>query len=349
MDALACILHGKKDLKIESLPVADTLAPHQVLVRIGAGGICGSDLHYFLDGGFGTIRVQSPMVLGHEVAGIVESIGTAVQNVKPGQRIALNPSRPCNTCAFCLAGEQQHCTDMWFYGSAMRHPHSQGAFREKIIVESFQCEPVGDHVSLGEAACAEPLAVALHAVNQAGALMGKKVLVAGAGPIGALVMSAARLAGATEIVAIDLHDAMLDKARIMGAHHTINTATHPDYLAQHYSANKGYFDVVFECTGAPTMLRTILPIIRPRGTIVQIGTTGDGAFPINVLVGKEIRLVGSQRFHLEYPLAAKLINDGVIDVKPIITATVPFKQAVDAFALAADRSSHMKVQLAFTA
>jgi L-idonate 5-dehydrogenase len=348
MESLACILHGKKELNIESMPVADTLAPQQVLVRIGAGGICGSDLHYYLDGGFGTIRVKSPMALGHEVAGTVEAVGTAVTRVKAGDRIALNPSRPCNSCEFCLAGQQQHCNDMWFYGSAMRHPHSQGAFREKIIAEEFQCEPVGDHVSVGEAACAEPLAVALHAVNQAGALMGKKVLVAGAGPIGALVMAAARHAGATEIVAIDLHDAMLAKATEMGATKTINTGTQPTYLADHYSANKGYFDVVFECTGAPSMIRTILPIIRPRGTIVQIGTTGDVTFPVNVLVGKEIQLRGSQRFHLEYPLATALINSGAINVKPIITATVPFKNAIAAFDMAADRTTHMKVQLAFT-
>jgi L-idonate 5-dehydrogenase len=349
MESLACILHGKKDLKIESMPVADTLEATQVRVRIGAGGICGSDLHYYLDGGFGTIRVKSPMALGHEVAGTIEAVGIAVTRVKPGDRIALNPSRPCNSCQFCLAGEQQHCTDMWFYGSAMRHPHSQGAFREKIIVEEFQCEPVGSHVSLGEAACAEPLAVALHAVNQAGPLMGKKVLVAGAGPIGALVMAAARNAGAIELVAIDLHDAMLEKSQQMGATKTINTAKHPDYLAEHYSGNKGYFDVVFECTGAPSMIRTVLPIIRPRGTIVQIGTTGDVSFPVNVLVGKEIRLCGSQRFHLEYPLAAALINSGAINVKPIITATIPFQEAISAFELAADRSSHMKVQLSFNA
>lgn len=349
MESLACILHGKKELKIESMPVADTLAPTQVRVRIGAGGICGSDLHYYLDGGFGTIRVKSPMALGHEVAGTIEAVGDAVTRVKPGQRIALNPSRPCNHCTFCLSGEQQHCTDMWFYGSAMRHPHSQGAFREKIIVEEFQCEPVGNQVSLGEAACAEPLAVALHAVNQAGSLMGKKVLVAGAGPIGALVIAAARHAGAIELVAIDLHNAMLDKAQIMGATTIINTAQQPDYLADHYSADKGYFDVVFECTGAPAMIRTVLPVIRPRGTIVQIGTTGEVSFPVNVLVGKEIRLCGSQRFHLEYPLAVALISSGAINVKPIITATIPFQEAVSAFALAADRASHMKVQLSFHA
>ena len=142
MESRACVLHSEKDLRIESVPVAD-MADDQVLVRIGAGGICGSDLHYYLDGGFGVVRVKQPIVLGHEVAGTVEAVGAKVTKVKPGDRIALNPSRPCGKCKFCLAGEQQHCLDMWFYGSAMRIPHSQGAFRELIVVGEFQCEPVG--------------------------------------------------------------------------------------------------------------------------------------------------------------------------------------------------------------
>jgi L-idonate 5-dehydrogenase len=346
MEAKACVLHDKKDLRIEPVAVAE-MKDDQVLVRVGAGGICGSDLHYYLDGGFGVVRVKQPMVLGHEVAGTVEAVGAKVSKVRPGDRIALNPSRPCGQCKFCQAGEQQHCVDMWFYGSAMRMPHSQGAFRELIVVDEYQCEPVGDKVTLGEAACAEPLSVALHAAQQAGSLIGKRVLVTGSGPIGALVIAAARYAGALEVVATDLHDAALKKAAEMGATRTVNVSVEPGLKAEEFTANKGYFDVVIECTGAGAVLRDVIPVLRPRGSLIQVGVTGEVPIAINALVGKEIRFIGSFRFHGEYALAARLIKEGRINVKPIITATLPVDRAVEAFEMAADRKSQMKVQLTF--
>jgi L-idonate 5-dehydrogenase len=236
---------------------------------------------------------------------------------------------------------------MWFYGSAMRMPHSQGAFRELIVVDEYQCEPVGDKVSLGEAACAEPLSVALHAAQQAGSLIGKRVLVTGSGPIGALVVAAARYAGALEVVATDLHDAALKKASEMGATRTVNVSAEPGLKADEFTANKGYFDVAIECTGAAVVIKDVIPALRPRGTLIQVGVTGEVPIPINAIVGKEIRLVGSFRFHGEYALAARLLKEGRIDVKPIITATLPIARAIEAFEMAADRKSQMKVQLTF--
>lgn len=345
MEARACVLHAAKDLRVETIPV-DELSPAQVLVRIGVGGICGSDLHYYLHGGFGVVRVKEPIVLGHEVAGTVEAVGSKVTRVKPGDRIALNPSRPCGQCKFCQTGQQQHCLDMWFYGSAMRTPHSQGAFRELIVAEEFQCEPVGDHVSLAEAACTEPLSVALHAVNQTGPLAGKRVLVTGAGPIGALVVAAARYAGALEVVATDLHDAALSKAMEMGATSTVNVSVEPGLKAEQYTSDKGYFDVVFECTGVGAVLKDAIPALHPRGTLVMVGNAGEMPVP-GTVVGKEIRLVGTFRFHAEYALAARLIKEGRINVKPIITASFPISRAVEAFEVASDRRSQMKVQLTF--
>lgn len=346
METLACVIHQKHDLRLEHIPVAEPAAG-QVLVRIGAGGICGSDLHYFRAGGFGNIRLQEPMVLGHEVAGTVQAVGAGVTRVSVGERVALNPSRTCGECDFCREGQNQHCLSMKFYGSAMPMPHSQGAFRQLLVVEEGQCELIGDRLSLGEAACAEPLAVGLHAVAQYGDLTGKRVLVTGAGPIGSLVVAAARWAGAAEVVVIDLNDLSLQKAREMGATRTINSALEPTRLQEDYSANKGAFNVVFECTGAPTLFRDLVPVIRPRGTVVQIGMGSELSFPANLLVSKEIRLIGGFRFASEYALAVRLLRDGLIDVKPIITATLPVARAVEAFELASDRTRQMKVQLAF--
>ncbi|WP_319240062.1 L-idonate 5-dehydrogenase [uncultured Propionivibrio sp.] len=346
METKACVLYAQEDVRVESWPVGD-VGPNQVLVRIGAGGVCGSDIHYYWDGGIGTIRVSEPIVMGHEVAGTVESVGAKVTKVRPGDRIAVSPSRPCGHCKFCLAGEQQHCLEMQFFGSAMRKPHTHGGFRQLLVAEEHQCEPVGDKVSLGEAACAEPLSIGLHAINQAGSLIGKRVLVTGAGPIGALLIGAIRVAGAAEIVAMDISEAPLKAALAMGANVAINGANEPDRLAGDYSADKGYFDVAFECTGVGAVLKQAFPVVRPRGTVVQVGVTGSADIPINALVGKEIRLVGTHRFNHEYAHAARLIREGRIDVKPIITTTLPMERVKEAFEIARDRKTQMKVQLAF--
>ncbi|MFM0637376.1 MFS transporter [Paraburkholderia metrosideri] len=132
-----------------------------------------------------------------------------------------------------------------------------------------------------------------------------------------------------------------------GATRTLNVSMEPGLKADEFTAEKGYFDVAIECTGAAAVLKDVIPALRPRGTIVQVGVTGDVPIPINALVGKEIRLQGAFRFHGEYALAARLIKEGRIDVKPIITATLPIERAIEAFDLAADRSAQMKVQITF--
>ena len=192
-----------------------------------------------------------------------------------------------------------------------------------------------------------PLAVGVHAVNQAGNLMGKRVLVTGAGPIGALLIGAVRVAGAREIVAMDISEAPLKTALAMGAQVAINAAQEPDRLMRDYAADKGYFDVVFVCTGVGSVLKQTFPVIRPRGTIVQVGVNLSADIPVNALVGKEIRLLGSHRFHHEYAVAASLIRERRVDVRPVITKTLPMEQIAEAFVIARDRSTQMKVQLSF--
>ena len=187
----AVVIHAAKDLRIEERETEQP-GPGQVEVAIEAGGICGSDLHYYNHGGFGAVRVREPMILGHEVAGTIKALGEGVSSLTVGDRVAVSPSRPCNHCEFCLKGQQNQCLNMRFYGSAMPMPHIQGAFRQRLVAESWQCHKVGDGISIHEAAFAEPLAVTLHAVARAGSLLNKRVLVTGSGPIGALIVIAAR-------------------------------------------------------------------------------------------------------------------------------------------------------------
>lgn len=345
METRVCRLYGQHDLRIETADVPQP-GPGEVLVAIGAGGICGSDLHYFQDGGFGPIRVREPIILGHEIAGTIAALGEGVTSLNVGQKVAVNPSRPCRSCKYCTEGLFAHCLAMRFMGSALRFPHEQGGFRDLVVTDAIQCEPVGAHVDHAEAACAEPLAVCLHAANQAGPLEGRHVLITGAGPIGLLCLAAARRAGATSITVTDLQDATLAVAAQMGATQTINVMTQPEVL-EPFKADKGHFNVVFECSAAAPALRTAIECVRPRGRIVQVGVTGDLPIPVNLIVGKEIEFVGTHRFHEEYALAARLIDSGEIDVKPVISHRFALDDAEEAFRIAGDRSQAIKVSLTF--
>lgn len=339
------VAHAARDLRIEERE-AGHAGPGQVEIAIKAGGICGSDLHYYQHGGFGAVRIREPMILGHEVAGQITRLGDGVTGFVVGDRVAVSPSRPCNACRFCLEGLQNQCLNMRFYGSAMVMPHIQGAFRQTLIAESWQCHRIADGVSFNLAAFAEPFAVTLHAVRRAGSLLGKRVLISGCGPIGALTIIAARAHGAEEIVVTDVMDQVLEKGVEVGADRSINVASNGEELAA-LSADKGYFDVQFECSGNERAVRSGLEVLRPRGTLVQLGLGGDMAVPQNMIVSKEIEVCGSFRFHEEFALAVDLINRGRVDLSPLLTGIFPIEDAVAAFDLAGDRSKAMKVQLSF--
>ena len=342
----AVVIHAARDLRIEEREPAPVGAG-QVEVAIQAGGICGSDLHYYNHGGFGAIRLREPMILGHEIAGTIKALGAGVSGFAIGDRVAVSPSKPCNHCYYCLKGQQNQCLDMRFYGSAMRMPHIQGAFSQRLVAHEWQCHKVADDVSINEAAFAEPFAVTLHAVNRAGSLLGKRVLVTGCGPIGTLCIVAARAHGAQEIVATDVMDGVLQMALKAGADRVINVAEHPEDLAA-YSANKGSFDVMFEASGNERGLRAGIDVLMPRGILMQLGLGGDISIPQNLIVSKELEIRGSFRFHEEFALAVDLINRKRVDLKPLLTGIYPMADAVAAFEAANDRSRSMKVQLDFS-
>jgi len=342
---MCLVIHAPDDLRLDEQDAGE-IGPGQVLVKVGMGGICGSDLHYFHNGGFGTVRIKEPMVLGHEVAGTVVAVAPGVESVRIGDKVAVNPSRPCGACKFCLEGLPNQCLDMRFYGSAMRTPHVQGAFRNMLLCEATQCVKVAEHVPLRLAALAEPFSVGLHGVSRAGPLLGKRVLVSGCGPIGVLAIAAARAHGAAEITATDVVDEPLAIARAMGADQTINVAQDKTWVSRH-SADKGTFDVMLECSGNERALRDGLEVMRPRGVVVQLGLGGDVSIPQNMVVAKELSICGSFRFHAEFALAVRLINEGRVDLSPVVSHTFPMLQARQAFELASDRQKAMKVLIDF--
>jgi L-idonate 5-dehydrogenase len=339
------ICYGPRDLRLETRELPPPQA-HQIQVQVAYGGICGSDLHYAQHGGFGTVRIKEPIALGHEVSGIVQTLGSQVTGLAVGQRIAISPSRPCTHCRFCQAGQHNHCLNMRFYGSAMPFPHIQGAFSEQLIIEGYQAHPIADHLSLSEAALAEPLSVGLHAIERAGGVLGKQVLVTGCGPIGSLLIGALRRAGASRIVAADIADLPLKCAKAMGADETIHLKTQPEALDK-YKVDKGQFDAVFEASGSEAALRLGLDTIAPRGVLVTVGLGGDISLPMNQIVAKEVDLRGTFRFHAEFATAVRFLNEGLIHGQPVITGILPVERALEAFDLAADKSQSLKVQIAF--
>ncbi len=289
----ACVIHGAGDLRVEDIDPSP-VGENEVEVTIELGGICGSDLHYFRHGGVGDFTIKAPMVLGHEIVGTVLRVGASVDGWMPGQRVAVNPSKPCTSCYGCTSGHYNLCSDMQFLGSAARMPHIQGGFKERHVARADQLVALPDHLRSEVAVFAEPLAVAMHAVARAGALLGQRVLVTGAGPIGALITAAARRAGAASVVVTDLADEPLAIVRRSGATDTINVANSPNDLTE-----AGEFDITFEASGAPPALNTAVEATRRGGRIIMVGLLPPGTVPMmgNRLVTKEIDLHGSFRFH----------------------------------------------------
>lgn len=338
----AVVAHDARDLRIDTIDDPQDPGPGEVRVRLRFGGICGSDLHYFNHGGFGTVRIRQPMVLGHEASGTIEALGQGVTGVRVGDTVAVNPSMPCRHCSHCKNGQANLCSDVRFAGSAMRFPHVQGLFREAVVVPAEQAVPVSCRPE--HAALAEPFAVTLHAATRAGSLLGRRVLVSGSGPIGCLMVLSARFAGATEIVVTDIRDEPLSISRRMGADKAINLSSHKEAFDD-YAGGRGYFDVCFECSGSPQAISAAIGAIQPGGKLVLVGLGGEATLPTNSIVTKEIGIVGTFRFDDEFALAAKLLSNGQVDPSPLITHTLPMAQAEEAFLLATDRAQAMKVQL----
>ena len=262
---LQCSIHGAEDLRIEDVPCPQP-RPDQALVKMGAAGICGSDMHYFRDGQIGKFKIQEPLIPGHEASGVIASLGANVTGLEEGQRVAINPSHPCGTCSRCREGRENLCDSMFFLGSASVFPHAQGMFREYFLISAKQCIPVSNQVSLEELALSEPLSVGLHAVNRAGNLCGKKVLISGSGTIGCMVLLAAKLDGAEQVTMVDVLEEPLAIARKVGADQTLcvkpSAAPSPELLNE--------FDVAFEVSGAASALGNCIELVRRGGTIVQV-------------------------------------------------------------------------------
>ncbi|KJK42634.1 zinc-binding alcohol dehydrogenase [Lentzea aerocolonigenes] len=335
----AVVAHGAGDLRLEEFPVPAP-GPGEVAVSVRYGGICGSDLHYWRHGAVGDFRVREPLVLGHEVSGVVRAAGPGVREVEPGVEVAVHPATPCGLCAQCRADRRNICAHTAYLGSAAHFPHVQGGFAGVLVVPETQVLPLPAGVGLRRAALAEPASVAWHAVRRAGDLTGKRVLVTGAGPIGCLVVAAARAAGAAEVVVTDVYEAPLAVAGQVGATTTIRLGT-----PEHETVGDLNADVAIESSGTGAGFGTCLDAVTRGGRVVGLGLLPPGGTPVvlNTIITKELDVVGSFRFDHEMTGVLNALEG----TDPVITATLPVERFGEAFELAANPARSCKVLLDF--
>jgi L-idonate 5-dehydrogenase len=325
----AVVVHGANDLRIDERP--DPVAgPGEVVLDVEWGGICGSDLSYWRHGASGTAALKSPLVLGHEVAGRIATLGAGVEHLQVGQPVTVHPAELVGDGVLPdrLAGRSNLYPRIRYFGSAAFDPHTDGGFSERKLAKASQIRPLPDGVDTLRGALAEPLAVAMHAVSRAGSLKGRDVLVNGAGPIGSLVTAAAKYAGARSVIATDISDASLRIAQAMGADEVLNVANTP---------LPADVELVFEATGLPAVLGAVLRATARGGTIVQVGNLPGAPAPaaLGDLVTREITWIGSYRFADEITDALAAMADG-LDVSPIITHKFGIHDAEEAMRTAVD-------------
>ncbi|HEX4029597.1 MAG TPA: NAD(P)-dependent alcohol dehydrogenase [Terracidiphilus sp.] len=339
----AAVLHGPRDIRVESFEEPG-IEPGMVLLRSRLVGICGSDQHYYEHGYCAAFVPDRPFVLGHEVMAEVAAVAPDVATVRVGQRVAVNPARSCGFCDNCKAGRGNLCRKTIMLGSASTTPPTNGGLAELVAVRADQCHalPAGVDESLG--ALIEPFAVALHAVKRAGTVSGRRVLVTGAGAIGLLAAMTARAFGAVPVAVSDLVAQRRAKAEELGIDAVLDPSA-ADFADRARELSGEGFDVVLEASGAPPALKSAFDLVRPGGTIVQIGTLGtaDIPLPANKLMNKEINLIGSMRYGNVFDEAIRLAAAGRVNLRPLINAVFPLEESAMAFEFAADKARSFKV------
>jgi L-idonate 5-dehydrogenase len=341
----ADVLYGARDIRIEPFKMPE-LRPGMVLLRNRRVGICGSDLHYYEHGYCAAFVPDRPFVLGHELAAEVAAVADDVDTVSIGARVTVNPARNCGFCDYCRSGKANLCRKTIMLGSASTTPPTDGALAEFVVVRADQCHLLPEEVDDSLGAMMEPFAVALHAVRRAGVVSGRRVLVTGAGTIGLLVAIASRAFGAIPIAISDIVAARRGKALELGVDAALDPLT-ADLNERIRELTGNGFDIIFEASGSPIALRGAFNMVRPGGTIVQVGTLGtqDVPIPANFLMNREINLIGSMRYGDVFDEAIRLVASGRVNLRPLINGVFTIGESVKAFEFAADKSQSFKVQI----
>jgi L-idonate 5-dehydrogenase len=337
----ALVVHAVDDVRVEEVPLPAPAADEAV-IRIAYGGICGSDLHYWKHGAAGQSILREPLILGHEIVGVVEVPARDGSGPAAGVAVAVHPARYGASPSRFPAHRPNISAGVSYLGSAARLPHTAGGFADRVVLPGRMLRALPERLPLRTAALIEPASVAWHAVNRAGDVEGKRVLVIGAGPIGALIVAVARAQGAAEIIAVDLHELPLRIAREVGADRTLRAAD-----AEAIAAVDA--DVVLESSGNRFGLASALSGATRGGRVVMVGLLPDGdqPVPIATAITRELDLVGSFRFHDEIDAVIDALARGTLHIEPIITHEFALEDAAEALGTAIDPTSSGKVLLRF--
>ena len=317
---LSSVLLQPKSVKLQRVDIPEP-QPGQVLMRVTAVGVCGSDTHFYETGVIGDIVVEGPVVLGHETAGEIVAVGEGVDPGRVGDQVAIEPQSPCRKCSFCKEGSYHLCTDMRFYGA---YP-VDGSFSEYVLIDDDFAHTVPSAMTSEEAALVEPVSVAVHACRAGKVTSGSRVLITGAGPIGVLCAQVARAFGATEVVISDPIRNRREYAAAHGATRVIDPAV------EDLEAYAKHFNVYIDASGNAAAIHSAFPAIRPRGTAVLVGMGGQElVVPIAMIQHREITLTGTYRYVNTWPTAIDLIASGAIEVGSLVTGRFGLDDVEDA-------------------
>ena len=311
-------LKKQGDVELGSAPVP-TLEADQVLVQVAAVGVCGSDVHYYQHGRIGPYVVEHPLVLGHELSGTITAVGADVAADRIGERVAVEPQRPCRVCTQCKAGRYNLCPDIEFFAT----PPIDGAFCEYVAIQSDFAHAIPDSISDEAAALIEPLSVGIWACKRADVGPGSTVLIAGAGPIGVIMAQTARAFGATTIYITDIADDRRAFALQHGATHALDPRTE--------SVEGLDVDAFIDASGVAAAVQTGIRAVRPGGRAILVGMGNDSVeLPVSFIQNREIWLSGVFRYANTWPLGIKLVESGAVDLDVLVTGRFPLANAEEA-------------------
>lgn len=340
----AWVLHGSRDLRLEDRP-RPAATEGFVILRVTRAGICGTDIHYYQEGRNGTFVVRMPFVMGHEFAGRVVETGHGVTGLSTGDRVAVDPTIPCRVCAPCREGRSNLCMNIRVFGSASSVPHLDGGFQEYVAAPALCCHTLPESVDDAAGALLEPLAVATHAIMRCGGVGGLRVLITGAGAVGQCVLTVARAMGASRIAVSDPDPFARSFALAHGADAAIDPSL-PDADARLAECAPDGFEAAFEASGSLRALSQAVLACARGATIVQIGNLPpEGALPANLVMSKELALLGSFRYVNAFEKVLDLIEGGRLSVGHLVTHVLPLEELPSAVETAARKGGVIKVQV----
>ena len=339
----ALLLSQYNQLDIADLPAPEPAA-EELLVRVAACGICGSDVHGY-DGGSG--RRIPPIVMGHEAAGVIAAVGSGVSGFAIGDRVTFDSTVYCGQCEFCRAGEINLCNNRQVIGVSCQEFRRAGAFAEYVVIPQRIAYHLPDGLAFAEAAMLEAVSVALHAVRVSDMQGGDTVLVVGAGMIGLLTLQAAKALGAGSVLIADIDQSRLQRAEALGVDAALKLSGAELVKEIHRRTEGRGVDLVLEAVGRDETIAASIASVRKGGTVTLIGNiSAEVKLPLQVVVSRQIRLQGSCASSGEYPQAMQLMAAGKIKVKPLITAVAPLEDGPQWFArLHSGEANLMKIVL----